>query len=102
MTEPRTSPRISVTPQSIVIEHATLDDPQLAEFLTRTPEDDRAKSLDSMRAGAVRRVGDIETQLQVIADATPEAQMAERSALPRVGAYWFMGYRVGVTRSTDG
>ena len=43
---------VTVTPQRIVIEHATLDDPQLADFLARTQEEERAATVErALRIG---------------------------------------------------
>lgn len=50
MTEPRTT--VTLTAQRIVIDHAVLDDPQLMDFLARTPEEDRAATVErAMRIG---------------------------------------------------
>jgi hypothetical protein len=43
---------VSVTPQRIVVEHLTLDDPQLADFVERTAECDRATTVErALRIG---------------------------------------------------
>ena len=47
-----TGTSVTVTPQRIVVEHATLDDPQLADFLGRVPEEERGATVErALRIG---------------------------------------------------